>query len=151
MNHKNAAVVCFSGGQDSTVCLYWVKKHFEQVEAVIFRYGQRHVNEVDVAVKIASEAETPFHILDLSLLSQLSSNSLTDSTIRMDEEKPSDSYPNTFVPGRNLLQRHPCQRLRTMSRLQAPQRRSGKISPNINKISRVFVYKAENREKWKMI
>ena len=103
MNHKNAALVCFSGGQDSTVCLYWAKKHFEQVEAVIFRYGQRHANEVEVATKIASEARTPFHILDLSLLSQLSPNSLTDNTIVMDEDTPAGSYPNTFVPGRNML------------------------------------------------
>ena len=103
MKHKNAALVCFSGGQDSTTCLYWAKKHFEQVEAVIFRYGQRHANEVEVAVKIASVARTPFHILDLSLLSQLSPNALTDKTIEMDNGKPADNCPNTFVPGRNML------------------------------------------------
>ena len=103
MKQKNAALVCFSGGQDSTTCLYWAKKHFEHVEAVIFKYGQRHANEVEIAEKIASEAGVPFQILDLSLLSQLAPNSLTDSTIVMDEEKPADRYPNTFVPGRNML------------------------------------------------
>jgi 7-cyano-7-deazaguanine synthase len=103
MKQKNAALVCFSGGQDSTTCLYWAKKYFEQVEAVIFRYGQRHVNEVEIAAKIASEAGTPFQILDLSLLSQLAPNSLTDKTMIMEDEKPADSYPNTFVPGRNML------------------------------------------------
>ena len=103
MKHKNAALVCLSGGQDSTTCLYWAKRHFEQVETVIFRYGQRHAGEVEIATKIAFEAKTPFHILDLSLISQISSNSLTDSEIIMDVEKPPDSYPNTFVPGRNML------------------------------------------------
>jgi 7-cyano-7-deazaguanine synthase len=103
MNHNSAALVCFSGGQDSTTCLYWAKKHFDRVEAVIFRYGQRHANEVEIAEKIASDAGTPTHILDLSLIAQLSPNSLTDPTIVMDEEQPAGSYPNTFVPGRNML------------------------------------------------
>ena len=103
MKKDNAALVCFSGGQDSTTCLYWAKKHFEYVEAVVFNYGQRHAGEVEIAAKIASDAGVPLRTLDLSLLSQLAPNSLTDSTITMDEEKPADSYPNTFVPGRNLL------------------------------------------------
>ena len=103
MKQKNAALVCFSGGQDSTTCLYWAKKHFEYVEAVIFKYGQRHVNEVEIASTIASDAGVSCQVLDLSLLSQLAPNSLTDSAMIMDEEKPSDSYPNTFVPGRNML------------------------------------------------
>ena len=103
MKRDNAALVCFSGGQDSTTCLYWAKKHFDRVEAVIFEYGQRHANEVEIAEKIASNAGVPCRALDLSLLSQLAPNSLTDSTMVMDEEKPADSYPNTFVPGRNML------------------------------------------------
>ena len=103
MKRDNAALVCFSGGQDSTTCLYWAKKHFDRVEAVIFEYGQRHANEVEIAEKIASNAGVPCQALDLSLLSQLAPNSLTDSTMVMDEEKPADSYPNTFVPGRNML------------------------------------------------
>lgn len=103
MKKKNAALVCFSGGQDSTTCLYWAKKHFEHVEAVLFQYGQRHINEVEIAAKIAADANVSYQVLDLTLLSQLAPNSLTDSSMVMDEEKPADSYPNTFVPGRNLL------------------------------------------------
>ena len=103
MKQKNAALVCFSGGQDSTTCLYWTKEHFEYVETVVFKYGQRHANEVEIAEKIASEAGVSCQILDLTLLSQLAPNSLTDSSIVMDKEKPVDSYPNTFVPGRNML------------------------------------------------
>jgi queuosine biosynthesis protein QueC len=103
MKKDNSALVCFSGGQDSTTCLYWAKKHFEYVEAVVFNYGQRHAGEVEIAAKIASDAGVPLRTLDLSLLSQLASNSLTDTTITMDEEKPADSCPNTFVPGRNML------------------------------------------------
>jgi 7-cyano-7-deazaguanine synthase len=103
MKQKNAAFVCFSGGQDSTTCLFWAKKHFEEVEAVIFRYGQRHAHEIEIACEIASEANVSFRILDIPLLSQLSPNSLTDHSLAVDEKQPAGGYPNTFVPGRNML------------------------------------------------
>lgn len=103
MTKKKSALVCFSGGQDSTTCLFWAKKHFEHVETVCFTYGQKHSLEVEFARKIAEDTKVPFHILDTSLLGQLAPNSLTDPTIKMDEEKPEDSFPNTFVPGRNMI------------------------------------------------
>jgi 7-cyano-7-deazaguanine synthase len=103
MKKEDAALVCFSGGQDSTTCLFWAKEHFEYVEAVIFQYGQRHSIEVEIAGKIASEVGVPFQIFDLSLLSQLAPNALTDHTMKMDEKPPTGSYPNTFVPGRNMI------------------------------------------------
>ena len=104
MKKKNAAMVCFSGGQDSTTCLFWAKKHFAHVEAVCFTYGQKHSLETEVARKIAAEAQVPFHLLDVSLISQLDPNcSLVNNAIRMDEDKPADRYPNTFVPGRNMV------------------------------------------------
>ena len=97
-------MVCFSGGQDSTTCLFWAKKHFKRVEAVCFTYGQKHTLEVEVARAIADEAHVPFHLLDVSLISQLDpNNSLVNGSITMDEEKPADNYPNTFVPGRNMV------------------------------------------------
>lgn len=103
MKRQSAALVCFSGGQDSTTCLFWAKKHFERVEAVCFTYGQKHSLEIEIAEKIAKEANVPFQLLDMSLLSQLASNSLTDSSVQMDEEMPENNIPNTFVPGRNML------------------------------------------------
>ena len=39
--HEKALVV-FSGGQDSTTCLFWAKKHFKEVYALSFVYGQKH-------------------------------------------------------------------------------------------------------------
>lgn len=104
MKKNDAAMVCLSGGQDSTTCLFWAKKQFKHVEATCFNYGQKHSLETEVAKRIASEANVPFHLLDVSLISQLDSNcSLTNSSIPMDEEKPENSYPNTFVPGRNMI------------------------------------------------
>lgn len=102
MNKKEPALVLFSGGQDSTTCLYWALKKFSSVRTLCFTYGQRHSKEVEVAQAIALEAGVPFQLLDASIISKLSVNSLT-SDIVMDQEKPQDSYPNTFVPGRNLL------------------------------------------------
>jgi len=104
MKHRNAALVCLSGGQDSTTCLFWAKKHFEYVEAVCFIYGQKHSLETKIAEKIATDANVPFKLMDISLISQLDRNcSLTNSAIEMDKEKPGDTYPNTFVPGRNMV------------------------------------------------
>lgn len=103
MMNNQAALVVFSGGQDSTTCLYWAKKHFKEVYALSFVYGQKHVKEVELAREIARKAEVHFDVMDVSFIGSLGSNSLTDTSIHMDEEKPDGSFPNTFVPGRNLF------------------------------------------------
>ena len=97
------ALVLFSGGQDSTTCLFWAKKEFKTVTALCFTYGQRHSQEVENARLIAEMANVDFQVLDATIISHLSPNSLTDDKIEMDQEQPTDSFPNTFVPGRNLL------------------------------------------------
>jgi 7-cyano-7-deazaguanine synthase len=102
--YKNEdALVLFSGGQDSTTCLFWAKQNFRNVHTLCFSYGQRHSQEVKNAERIASMANVSFQVLDATIISHLAPNSLTDSSMMMDEEKPADSYPNTFVPGRNML------------------------------------------------
>jgi len=101
--NKETALIVFSGGQDSTTCLFWAKKHFRSVEALTFSYGQRHAIEVQMAEKIARKADVPWHHMDVSFIGRLGRNSLTDSSVVMDQEKPADGPPNTFVPGRNLF------------------------------------------------
>lgn len=96
-------LVVFSGGQDSTTCLYWAKKHFKEVYALSFIYGQKHVKEVELARELARKAGVSFDVMDVSFIGHLGKNSLTDTSIRMDEEQPEGSFPNTFVPGRNLF------------------------------------------------
>lgn len=105
MNNKIAksALVVFSGGQDSTTCLYWAKKHFDEVYALTFRYGQKHVKEVDIAADIAREAGVHHDVMDVSFIGTLGHNSLTDPTMLMDADRPQGGVPNTFVPGRNLF------------------------------------------------
>jgi len=103
MQNNSSALVLFSGGQDSTTCLYWAIRRFSEVRTLCFTYGQRHSNEVEVARRLAAEAHVPFQVLDASIISQLADNSLTNTALIMDKEKPENSYPNTFVPGRNLL------------------------------------------------
>ena len=100
---QETAIILFSGGQDSTTCLYWAKQHFQHVRAIGFRYGQRHELELEIAQKIAAQAGVPYAIHDIRILKQLTRNSLTDDSITMDEEKPADALPNTFVPGRNMI------------------------------------------------
>jgi len=100
---NESAVVLFSGGQDSATCLFWAKKQFKKVYALSFLYGQKHQKEVEIARTIAEKADVEFHLIDATFISKLGSSSLTDSSIEMDQEKPTESFPNTFVPGRNLF------------------------------------------------
>lgn len=101
---KDKALVVFSGGQDSTTCLFWAKREFKEVYALSFVYGQKHVKEVELARSIAAKADVHFDVMDVSFISSLSSGcSLTDSSVTMDKVKPEGGVPNTFVPGRNLF------------------------------------------------
>ena len=102
MNNETALVV-FSGGQDSTTCLFWAKKHFKKVLALSFLYGQKHQHEVEIAQAIAAKVGVEMEVMDVSFIGKLGHNSLTDTSMQMDEVKPEGGVPNTFVPGRNLF------------------------------------------------
>ena len=91
------------GGQDSTTCLFWAKKQFDQVFAIAFDYGQRHLVELEAARKIAETADVPLQVFQLNLLSGVSHNALTDTAIAVESDKPEHRPPNTLVEGRNML------------------------------------------------
>ena len=101
--NKDAAVVVFSGGQDSTTCLLWAIKKYKKVYAVSFDYGQRHKLELECAKEICDKFGVKHDILDMSLLNQLAPNSLTREDIVVDEDAPSEGTPNSFVEGRNMV------------------------------------------------
>ena len=104
------ALVLFSGGQDSTACLAWALSRFSAVETLGFDYGQRHRIELDCRIRVRDEIRAAFpewgarlgedHLLDLSLLGQISDTALTSERAI---EMQANGLPNTFVPGRNLL------------------------------------------------
>ena len=99
---KDKAIVVFSGGQDSTTCLFWAIKEFAEVEAVTFDYNQRHASEIECAKNITQELGIKHHILDMNLLNQLAPNALTRNDIEVSDGGDGE-LPSTFVPGRNLL------------------------------------------------
>jgi 7-cyano-7-deazaguanine synthase len=107
--HKSALVLV-SGGQDSATCLAWALDRYEHIETIGFNYGQRHVVELECRISFLKEIRNRYenwnaklgvdHLLDLSLLGQISDTALTqDKAIEIEES----GLPNTFVPGRNIL------------------------------------------------
>ncbi|WP_054740441.1 7-cyano-7-deazaguanine synthase QueC [Cellulosilyticum ruminicola] len=98
---KEKAIVVFSGGQDSTTCLFWALEKFDEVIAVTFDYGQRHALEIECAKAIAKELNVEHHVLDMGLLNQLAPNALTRDDIEIEVRE--GELPSTFVEGRNML------------------------------------------------
>jgi 7-cyano-7-deazaguanine synthase len=100
------ALVVFSGGQDSTTCLYWAKQRFDSVRALTFDYGQRHRLELDSARTIAQMAGVEQEVIDLGhIFAGLSP--LTDLSRPVEAYDDVENLPqgiaSTFVPGRNIL------------------------------------------------
>ena len=100
-------VVVFSGGQDSTTCLYWAMKAFDKVYAVSFDYGQRHVREILSAKMICHFAGVEHEIVYLRGGILKGSSPLIDQDADLGEYKDHQSLPggleDTFVPMRNQL------------------------------------------------
>lgn len=103
------ALVLFSGGQDSSVCLAWALARYQRVETVGFDYGQRHGVEMQARKTVLASVRDRFadwaprlgedHVLDLRGFGAVAQSALTaDRAIEMTER----GLPSTFVPGRNL-------------------------------------------------
>ena len=93
------ALVLFSGGQDSTTCLFWAKNRFNGIVALSFDYGQRHAIELESARVICALAQVEHRVLSTPTFSQIGGNALVSD---MHIKAPEGELPNTFVPGRNL-------------------------------------------------
>ena len=107
---QSAALVLFSGGQDSTVCLAYALNAFERVETVGFDYGQRHGIEMQCRARVRSEIVRRFpdwaprlgpdHLLDIASFGAIGDTALTSGA---EIEMLASGLPSTFVPGRNLV------------------------------------------------
>jgi 7-cyano-7-deazaguanine synthase len=103
------ALVIFSGGQDSTTCLAWAKKKFDEVTAITFDYGQRHIIEIEAARTICKMLEVEqevVHVPNILISSSplTSENELEEYTsFKEMEEVIGDRRELTFVPMRNAL------------------------------------------------
>lgn len=106
----HAALVLFSGGQDSATCLAWALDRFARVETIAFDYRQRHRVELDVRQGFLSAMRESFvpwgqrlgedHTLDAAGITAIGATAMTaDVAIEMGD----NGLPTTFVPGRNLL------------------------------------------------
>jgi 7-cyano-7-deazaguanine synthase len=108
--NAETALVLFSGGQDSTVCLAWALERFARVETMGFDYGQRHAVELAVRPRLRERlaAMRPGwaarlgddHVVRLDALAAISETALTRD---MQIETAESGLPTTFVPGRNLI------------------------------------------------
>jgi 7-cyano-7-deazaguanine synthase len=104
------ALVLFSGGQDSTVCLVWALQRFSQVETIGFDYGQRHAVELEVRAGIRARLSAlsaawrvrlaDDHVVQIDALAAISETALTREVAI---EVAETGLPTTFVPGRNLV------------------------------------------------
>lgn len=103
-----AALVLFSGGQDSTTCLAWALARYRAVETIGFDYGQRHAVELACRPALRARLDAMFpgrlgpdHTLDIAAgLRALGATAMTSAIAIATRD---DGLPNTFVPGRNLL------------------------------------------------
>jgi 7-cyano-7-deazaguanine synthase len=102
LQKQRAALVLFSGGQDSTTCLFWAKQQFEHVEALGFSYSQKHAVELEQAAIIARKAEVPFTVMDIKGILQGSALTEHEKDVSAQHEL-SANLPASFVPGRNAV------------------------------------------------
>jgi 7-cyano-7-deazaguanine synthase len=110
LDASEAALVLFSGGQDSTVALAWALTRFPRVETIGFEYGQRHGIEMTVRPRIRDKLAAldpkwqqrlgEDHVVNLDALGQISETALTRNA---QIEMAANGLPTTFVPGRNLI------------------------------------------------
>lgn len=97
------ALVVMSGGQDSTTCLGVALQHHEEVHAVTFDYGQKHVVELVVAREICEKHDVPLQIVSVPMLALMRSSALVNHGDPSQKHAYLEGVPASFVPARNAL------------------------------------------------
>src|SRR5437762_2165731 len=100
------AVLLLSGGLDSTTALAVARRDGFDVHAMSFRYGQRHVTEIESARRVANAFGLRDHtIVDIDLRAFGGSALTGDAPVPKDRQ-PLDrtrGIPATYVPARNTV------------------------------------------------
>ncbi|HEY3784795.1 MAG TPA: 7-cyano-7-deazaguanine synthase QueC [Steroidobacteraceae bacterium] len=103
---EQKAVVLLSGGLDSTTVLAMAKSEGFSTYAMSFRYGQRHMVELQCARRVASRAGVTRHVIVDVDLRQFGGSALTDD-IDVPKGRPEHELaagiPITYVPARNTV------------------------------------------------
>lgn len=98
------SLVLFSGGQDSTTCLFWAKANFKEVLALNIWYGQRHSIEINAAKKIARLANVHYDEIASTLFQKIGDSALLQKEESISiNHRGSNNLPASFVPGRNVI------------------------------------------------
>lgn len=100
------AIVLLSGGLDSATTLAIAKAEGFEVNALSFRYGQRHAAELDAAARVAKQFGVRQHVVAQIDLRMFGGSALT-SDIAVPKDRPLDEMssgiPITYVPARNTV------------------------------------------------
>ena len=104
-SQSDTAYILLSGGQDSFVCLAWALNHFEKIEAISIKYGQRHAKELVYAQKIANYYRVPHQLYTIKeFFSSLKESTLLNKKGDHHEAHAlAENLPSSFVPNRNGL------------------------------------------------
>jgi 7-cyano-7-deazaguanine synthase in queuosine biosynthesis/intein/homing endonuclease len=96
------AIVLLSGGLDSATTLAIAKSRGFECYALTVAYGQRHMVEIEAAVRVASTLGAREHkIMDVNL-ADIGGSALTDLSLKV-PEAPTQGIPVTYVPARNTI------------------------------------------------
>lgn len=116
--NASAALVSFSGGQDSTIALAWALSRYENVETVGFRYGQKHFVELDqrpivrkAIVEVVPDWKKrlgPDHVVDLDLVGQIAGKGIVSPADHALIAGEGFEAGSRYIPGRNLIMLSMC-------------------------------------------
>jgi 7-cyano-7-deazaguanine synthase len=100
------AVVLLSGGLDSTTALVIAQHEGFEAYALSFRYGQRHIAELEAAKRVAARHQVAQHVFAEIDLRIFGGSALTaDLAVPKgrDPKEMSHGIPITYVPARNTV------------------------------------------------